>query len=75
MPIFLSYLPIQIDCDYSGQQDRNEQFLCASRSFMKLRQKHTTTFRSSEKVKQWYQIQEEWFENVKTDNNYFDDYL
>ncbi len=38
-----------------------------------MKQKHIP--KSDEKIKQWFQIQEEWMENVKTNKDYFDDFL
>ncbi len=42
---------------------------------MKLSTENDSLRSHDDKVKQWYEIQEKWMENVETDDNYFDDLL
>ncbi len=58
--------------DYIGFQDITDES-SASRSYDKIKENYTPS--SHEKAKEWFQMQQEWMDNIKTNQNYFDDQL
>ena len=72
--VFTCTLPlVTFQIDYLGIQESTDR-ACASRSLNRLKQRHPTS-NNHDKAKEWFQMQDEWMEKIKTDDNYFDDHL